>query len=199
MTQTNDAPAQMELDGCWARRATRPRLCVTVFADASFDPRTGAAGWGAIVMRSAGYFEFGGALRDPCESATDAELRAAANGLRKASAQGLLMGKPYIVLQLDSTDAIACILRAVPRARYSAGGGARDVADAPSRSEVPGEFRCAINHIADVIESAGADLILRHVKGHRRGESGRHRLNDRADTLAKQGMRRVRDARFADD
>ena len=188
--------SQLELDDRWARRATRPRPCVTIFTDASFDPNTGAAGWGAYFLRSAARFEAGGPMREPCSSPTQAELRAAANALSFAKCQELLSGRmrPYVVLQMDSTDALACILSGVPSARFSPGTNQHDVVVAPKRSSaIPSEYWSAIERIAAIIELTQIDLILRHIKGHRRGMSGRHGLNHRADRRARRGMRQARE------
>ncbi len=93
--------------------------CVTVFTDASFYHETGRAGWGVVAIRDGRYEEASGAFKTPCVSATDAELKAIANGLVCLKELGMLQDKPIVVLQSDSAEALAWLLASNSAYRHS--------------------------------------------------------------------------------
>jgi ribonuclease HI len=160
-----------------------PRPCTTIFSDASLFP-DGAAGWGASILAGEVKVEHGAPFRVAVADPLDAEVRAAANALHLAAARGLLAGGPIVVLQIDSTDAIGVILGSDARHRYSPGPHGRD-RDVVRQISVPARCVDAVAAIRRVCVEYKATLYLRHVKGHRPRLSGRHKMNERANDLAR--------------
>lgn len=168
----------------------QPRPRVTIFSDASYFPETGASGWGcAVVYGDKQLFEYAAKFKTSPEDILQAEVQAAACALRAAYVKGLLCGQPLVVVQIDSTDAIGVILASDSRYRYSAGPHGRDQGAVRPLSHVPARCVAAVAEIRRVRDETGMSLYLRHVKGHKRGLSGRHSLNDRANDLAKGAAR----------
>lgn len=170
----------------------KPRPCVTIFSDASLFPDDGRAGWGCSILAGDAQLEHGAAFKDPVEDILQAEVQAAACALHLAASRGLLAGEPVVVVQIDSTDAIGVILASDSRYRYSAGPHGCDRAEVRSLPHVPARCVAAVRSIRAVFEAHKHSLYLRHVKGHRRHLSGRHRMNGRADKLARRAAEGAR-------
>lgn len=168
----------------------QPRPCVTIFTDASYFPDTDVGGWGcAVVYGDKQMFEHAAKFKAPPDDSLQAEVQAAACALAVALAKGILEGQPAVVVQIDSTDAIGVILASDSRYRYSGGPHGRDVAAVRPLPHVPARCVAAVREIRRVRDETGMSLYLRHVKGHKKRLSGRHRLNDRANDLAKEAAR----------
>ena len=75
----------------------------TVITDASFCPRTGAGGWATwIRFEDKGLLKRSDAFRDPAKSSTDAEFKAAVNGVLWAAAGGATK----VLLQTDNLHVV---------------------------------------------------------------------------------------------
>lgn len=158
---------------------------VVVFADASFDAKTGAAGWGAWVKADGEEsVTRGGTLRQTTANSTHAELCAIANALAVASLMGVLDG--HVMIQSDCLEALGAIRKTIGAADRPAAGGA----PAPARRRnLPKAFLPVIKVISDQL--CGLTVSVRHVKGHQDG-GGRQWVNRACDRLAKDGMRLAR-------
>ena len=80
--------------------------------------------------------------------------------------------------------AIQVILGSCDKYRYSPSGDTVDVDQLVGCGVVPG-YGPPLQFIREMHDSLGLTLMLRHVKGHRSKHSSRHRLNARADGLAR--------------
>lgn len=162
----------------------RKRRCVSIFTDGSFFPDTGSGGWGAVVCTEGKQHKAGGAFKNSCSSPLEAELFAATNGLSFAVSRGLLQQQDLVILQIDSTDALAAILGSCPAYRQTASRHGRDVKKiVPWTRDLD---RPPLHAIRRVHDEYSLLLMVRHVKGHV-GVSGRHKINEIADALARDG------------
>jgi ribonuclease HI len=155
---------------------------VTIFADASFHPKTRMAAWGAWIKadgREA--ITHGGAFSQQMDDATHAELAALANALTVAHAAGLLHGPA--LLQSDSLHALGMIMMTIAAARdYRHKKGLQVTM---WRKAIPRSHMPMIRHMQRIQADGGIPLLLRHVKGHRPG-GGRNRVNNLCDQIAKE-------------
>ena len=136
----------------------------TVIVDASFCPQTGLATWAAwIRMDDAPKTQSVAAFKDPVPSSTEAELRAALNGLYLAQR----LGAEAVQLQSDCM-AVASAL------------------DNPCRSAV---FR---RRMTEAGITNLRMVKLRHVKGHTKGDDARHWCNNWCDNAARNKLRELR-------
>ena len=167
---------------------------VTIFADASLHIETGSAGWGACIKHSpAPGLIVGGELREPASSSTHAELCAIANALHVARDRDLLGG--VVMIQSDSLEALSCIRKAVPRTVDSPAAGGLSVPG--RRKDIAGDLAACVNVIRCLVSACGIRLIVRHVRGHQKGD-GRQWVNRECDRVAKLHMRSRRRAADAE-
>lgn len=112
----------------------------TILADASFCPRTRAAGWGYWIASDRGKRGGGGELRRMRvgETSKHAEMMALVNALKVARAAGLVLDGDEILFQTDCIEAITCFRAKRPK------------------------------RITDVMDqlTATLDVTYKHVKGH---------------------------------
>lgn len=154
---------------------------VTIFTDASFDPRNRAAGWSAWVKFGPALDQtvrlFGPVKDDPC-SALGAELAAIANVLHAAARSLRLGADDLVILQTDCLTAI-------------------DVIEGRSRRPLRRKFVAACKgNIDQTLQAHGFRLDLRHVKAHQGGHDRRSWVNEWCDTAAKTQMRRKRSSKM---
>ena len=161
---------------------------MTLFADASYDSRSRAAGWGSWAIRDGwerGRFQGGRIeLRDaPVDGSNIAELAALALALWKHRAQGDLDGLESIMLQSDSVTALSLIRNKIPGAVVVMTGGVRVGGKASSRHP-------SAPIILDTIKMLVGDcrLLLKHVKGHTAKTDGRSWVNRHCDSEARRHM-----------
>lgn len=168
------------------RKKDKP--CVTIFTDASVLP-SGSAGWGVSIMFNKRKIDAGGTIKQPCRSSLIAELRAIGNGLAVAKNAGLLVDKPFVIVQNDNVGALGMILGSSSAYRHSPSGHGSDV-NIVATTVHDASQREVLDYIAGLHDEYAFVLMVRHVRAHngRRG-NGRHRLNEAADRLAKQGAR----------
>jgi ribonuclease HI len=161
---------------------------LTLFADASFCPKTGAAGWGSWAIRDGwpkGKFH-GGAFRRELRNANEAELCGLASALWMHNRGGDLAEVDTFMLQCDNMVALETI-------RQHCGGIFRK---AKGIRLPPPNIRktklSAIEHeaVKAISEIANArSILLRHVKGHNGTDDGRSWVNTQCDTTAKLHMK----------
>lgn len=136
----------------------------TVIVDASFCPQTKLATWAAwIRMDGAPKTQKVAAFRDTVASSTEAELRAALNGLYLAQK----MGAEAVQLQSDCM-AVANAL------------------DDPCRAVL-------FTRRMEAAGITGLRMVkLKHVKGHTNGDDARHWCNNWCDNAARNKLREIR-------
>lgn len=168
---------------------------VTIFADASVDPKTGLAGWACWMKGgSAESIVRGAALKKAVTDTTEAELLALANAMHVAQAAALLHG--HVMLQSDCAYALGCILKEVKDATQSP---VKDGHVVPMRrKKMPPEYLAPIALIDNIRRQTGITIVVRHVRGHQEGD-GRNWVNRKCDAVAKRYMRETRKAARAQE
>lgn len=177
------------------KKRASPKPDVTIFADASFCPKSGAAGWGAwMVGNGKPSSSSGGALQGKLKQADDAEMMALANALHVAVERGYVREASVVMLQSDCSNALARIRGLVGTATDSP---MKDRADGiPAgrinstdrfKGERSEQYR-AVALIGDIASRMSLRLVTRHVRGHRAGE-GRNWVNQSCDQIARSAMR----------
>jgi ribonuclease HI len=161
---------------------------VTLIADASFDPRTKAAGW-AGWAKTAGRDSiiYAGAFKIAPICSAEAELFAIVNVMHIAVAEGLIEHGSEVLVQSDCADALAVIRKIVPSAIDRKH---RDGVPVPVRRRKlpsPQSDRAAAT-IARLVDEMGLSLAVRHVRGHKEGP-GRQWVNRQCDMAARRAMR----------
>lgn len=150
-------------------------MLVTIIADASYCPMTGAAGfgwWTASERRKQGG---GGEVKERVDGSSAAEMIALVNALYISLNNKLVLRGDHILLQTDCMSAI------------DAFNGKRTI--------LTKDERAAKKKLFDLKREHGVTLTFRHVKGHTNRAEARYVTNNLCDARAKDGMRKAR-ARF---
>ena len=161
-----------------------PRF-LTLFVDASFCHRTHAAGYGAWAKKAAfakGLI-FGGPLPRGITNAGEAELGGIALALRFLLEQQHLNGLDRLMVQSDSLRSLQLISQVLPGVRIANHADAAAVSKAhlvPSAMEAK-----ALVAIKGRVSEL--DLLVRHVRGHKRGQN-RQWVNRMCDAEARRHM-----------
>lgn len=145
---------------------------VTVIADASHCPNTGAAGYGYWAVSERGRRGGGGPIKDPINNSTAAEMAALVNGLFFACMSGIAQAGDHVLLQTDCTGAIGAL--------------------ESKRKELSKDERLAKQRFFEVKKEFGVTVSFRHVKGHTNRTEARYVTNNLCDQRAKAGMRLAR-------
>lgn len=146
----------------------------TVLADASYCPRTGAAGYGYWIASDRGKRGGGAELRRATSSGV-AEMMAVVNALWMARETGLVQGGDYVLVQTDCQAAIGAF------------EGTRCCHDVDEQA-VLGSYH-------ELVRKSGMRVYFRHVKGHtsrHRNPEARFGANRACDGRAGEHMRRAR-------
>lgn len=162
-------------------------MLLTLFADASFCPKTGAAGWGSWAMRdgwSKGKF-LGGPLRRAMTTSNTAELCGLASALWKHDKDGDLAGIQIFMLQCDNVVALGYIMSRLSNATARPLDGVR-------QATIPRSFtrnKLCLEALAAIEQIVGdRRVLLRHVKGHNGTDDGRSWVNTQCDAEARRHM-----------
>lgn len=164
---------------------------MTLFADASLCPRTGAAGWGAWAKHSdwdAGRFA-GDPFRRHMEHSTQAELCGIASAIWHFDRHyDAFTGLHWLIVQCDNIHALST-LRHIG-ATEAKRKGARDVRLVFPRAA---KLKPIEKEALDAIQNIMGDtpIFLRHVRGHRYGD-GRSWVNTKCDEEARRHMEAMR-------
>lgn len=170
---------------------------VTLFTDASVHPQLGTAGWGAWIKGDGRNSKtFHGPLatnNDPRElrfqgSSNMAELMAMSEALQAAYAAGYFNDEDsHLMMQTDCSAAIALILTAIPRSRFSPHADGLQQVFPRAMVDINRHEREAVQAISYRLLTINSHqetlLTLRHVKGHKHG-SNRQWVNRECDRLA---------------
>lgn len=146
-------------------------MLVTVIADASWCPDTGATGYGYWAVSERGRKYGGGAVRRPVLKSHVAEMMAAVNGIWKALAEGIAKPGDTILVQTDCQSAIHSF-------------------ENPDRR--PKEEQEVIGQLQRYKDEQSLTVMFRHVKGHTAGSTPREFVNNVCDKQAKDYMRKMR-------
>ncbi len=140
---------------------------VTIFADASHDPRTHAAGWAAW-MKGNGKpaVTVGGRLAGKVERSYDAETFAVVNALYAARARGYFVAGQTVMLQSDCLHALNVIKGYVPGAVESKHPDGLALTSIREK-RLKGADRLALRAIADLIAETPINIVVRHARGAR--------------------------------
>lgn len=164
---------------------------MTIFVDASFDPKTCAAGWGSWAIRDD--WNRGKQLGGPVvyrdgrpETSNAAELAGIALALWTHDRHGDLHGVTRFLLQCDNIVALALIQQSIPGTRVVR----TNKAHIGRTSFKDQKTKDVIETIKNVI--GNRQLSLKHVKGHTRNASGRFWVNSACDAEARKHMQNMR-------
>lgn len=166
-------------------------VLMTIFADASFCPKTGAAGWGAWAIRD-GWGKgrlMGGPFRRTIRNSTEAEICGLASAIHDLDRADALGEVEAFILQCDNVAAPGTIFHRVPWARWAKSCDARDVAAHFRKSKLQGVEAEAVDAVKNL--TLGRAVWLRHVKGHVSG-TGRNWVNQQCDDEARRHMQAMR-------
>lgn len=144
-------------------------MLVTIFADASWCPDTGAAGYGVWCKSDRGTFHKGGSFQDLYRSSGEAEAAALVNAVFFAQREGILIPADRVLLQSDSLHALGILRGAIPQR---------------TRNEQE-----AFTRLHEWRKRYLLDIEYRHVKGHNADGSRRSWVNQLCDDLAGKAMR----------
>ena len=163
-------------------------MMLTLFADASFCPDTGAAGYGAWAIKETwdrGRF-FSGPINVKCKSSNDAELLGIVSAAYALEEQKAFHDVTSIMIQCDNVTALGFILQSIPNTRVRPIAGLR----APLLQGAPTGNKHNLKALKWFQETlAGKRVWLRHVKGHNTVENdGRSWVNTRCDEAARKHM-----------
>ncbi len=155
---------------------------MTIFADASFCPNTGAGGWGAWIKADGPSIVVGGPLKGRVPGNNTAELYALARAVMEAGARRLFEVADVVMLQSDSLYALGHLMNIGGQDRPAPDGARAAPLEAP-----PTHYEgVALERIKSLIGER--PLLVRHVKGHKSG-GGRQWVNRECDRLARDAMR----------
>lgn len=145
---------------------------VTIIADASHCPNTGAAGYGYWAVSERGRQGGGGSMRDPVDTSSAAELLAIVNAFFFAQMKGIVAEGDHVLLQTDCQRAI-------------------DILESKIK-ELSKDERVGKKRFYELKREYGCTVSFRHVKGHTRRTEARYVTNNLCDQRAKHGMRLAR-------
>jgi ribonuclease HI len=147
-------------------------MLVTVIADASFDHKTGAGGYGYWAVSERGRESGGGPFKSASRNNNVTEMMAIVNGVHMAFAKGVAVAGDAILAQ---TDCQAAILAFEGR-----------------RASLQIDEIMMVEAMRKLMAVHRATIRYRHVKGHTNGGEPRLWVNNLCDSLAKKGMREAR-------
>jgi len=145
---------------------------VTVIADASHCPDSGAAGYGYWAISERGRQGGGGPIQSALDGSSAAEMCALVNGLYFACESGIAAPGDHILLQTDCTSAILAL--------------------ESKRTELTRDERSAKARFYELKKKYDVRVSFRHVKGHSGKQDARSVTNHLCDQRAKVGMRLAR-------
>lgn len=153
-------------------------MLVTVFADASWCPRDGVAGWSGWARSDRSRTWDGGELRRVMPEAYLAEVCAVVRAIKMALDRGVAQTGDTLLIQSDCLQVEAVLWR---RRLSPQGTGRRRVED------------LALDAFTKLTARHQLTCRYRHVKGHNgRMDGARSFLNERCDKVAKKHMATAR-------
>ena len=148
-------------------------MLISLFTDASFCPRTGAAGWAAWAKEDGATVRQSGAFKSAMENSAMAEAGALVNGL-------------FVVLSLIDPP---------PRSKIIAASDNMEVVRLAGLAHTPvGRLTQPLQRLQNMLLARGVLMHMRHVKGHKGTITPRNAVNTWCDGAAKEHMRAARQA-----
>lgn len=168
---------------------------LTLFTDASFEPRYKTGGWGAWVKRE-GWERgriFGQRFHVQMRCQNEAETCAVASAIVMLEKAGVLDGVGEIQLHMDSTHALGHLNLFVCKSRLAPqnDGDTKVVTMKKPKQSKLGKNHEAAMIINKICQERDISLQLQHVRGHQRG-TGRYAINRACDHEARRHMVRAR-------
>lgn len=148
-------------------------MLVTIIADASYCPDTGAAGYGFWIASARGRRAGSGSVRKAVTTSVSAEMMAMVNGFHQACAWGLVQKSDKVLLQTDCQSAINAFQN--------------------MRFRMNAEEVAVVAKMRVIAATYDVETSFRHVKGHTSGKTPRAWVNNECDRLAGAAMRVARD------
>ncbi|MGE4486344.1 MAG: ribonuclease H family protein [Synergistaceae bacterium] len=146
-------------------------MWVTIITDASFCPKSGAAGWGHYIISNRGRLIGGGIFKQDVGTSTEAETRAIVNALHLAldKRNAIAEAGDSVLIQSDCMTALTQLESGLT---YSGRSSLTDVQRAFNR----------------LIHTTGISVLFRHVRGHTNRQDRRHWTNRMCDMRAREYM-----------
>lgn len=148
---------------------------VTIIADASFCPDTGAAGYSFWIACERGKDGKHGAIKAQVKDSTEAEMMALLNGLHYAHKEIFVMPGDVVLLQSDCKNALEILENFETHKRP--------------------EIDKLLKFFAHLIKTSEIKVRFKHVKGHTSAatnKGARYAVNRICDKQAKKQMKRKR-------
>ena len=145
---------------------------VTVIADASYCPNTGAGGYGFWAVSERGRQGGGGSFKGRVDGSSAAEMMALANALFQTLGRGIAKAGDHVLLQTDCQSAIDAF--------------------ESRRVNMTNDERRAKKEFFTLKKASRVTVSFRHVKGHTTRTEARYVTNNLCDQRAKDGMRLAR-------
>lgn len=145
---------------------------VTIIADASHCPDTGAGGYGFWIASERGKGPGGGPLTGKVDSSGAAEMLALCNALAAGLRHGLIADGDVVLMQTDCQSAI--------------------LAFSGARTQLSADERKASRFLSEERRKHNLSISFRHVKGHTRRGEARYTTNRLCDQRAREGMLKSR-------
>jgi ribonuclease HI len=171
---------------------------ITIIADASLENchgKPGFVGYAAWMIGGGkpGSEVIKGVLKQKLVSTTEAELLALANAIVHAEKAGRFERGITVMVQSDSTGALGCLMTGLGAVNLPKPDSAAICP--PAKKIIAGVKKLACATIKEILERHGAEIIVRHVRGHQAadGRDGRGNINAHLDGLAKDQMRNARE------
>ncbi len=145
---------------------------VTIIADASYCPLTGAAGYAFWIASTRGKLGGSGGMKDRVVNNIAAEMMALLNGLHQACKKGLVQVGDNVLLQTDCQSAIDAFNE--------------------QRRNITTEELSLVVYLRKLITVMHITVRFKHVKGHTAGLDERTFTNNKCDYLAGIAMKEAR-------
>lgn len=152
-------------------------MLVSLFTDGSFCPDTKVGGYGCWAKSTYGKCEAGGPIKRELTGATEAEVRACFAGLLLLEKQEWWRHTERVLVQIDNMHVVKVMHQKSAKIKL-----------------LHPKDMTFLTSVLEFEQKHGVIVMAKHVKGHvsqRKGER-RHWVNNRADALAKQGLRDAR-------
>ena len=147
-------------------------MLVTIIADASWCPHTGAAGYGAWIATDRGKQNIQGPMKIPVKCSKSAEMMALVNAVYQGIKDGLIESFDVVILQSD------CLF------------GLRTF---QGTHLIENEHDAlAKEYLEKYVKLLNLTVTYKHVKGHTNRQEARYRVNNMCDENAKKHMRKMR-------
>ena len=149
-------------------------MIVTIVSDASFCPKSGAAGYGVWIASNRGKKAFGNQFRHKMTSSNEAEVCAIVNAICFALKTRYLIASDTLVIDTDCRAAIQLLNR--------------------RRKSSTKREQTALEIYTSLVTKYNLTVYMKHVKAHTKSKDNRSLSNGYCDETAKANMRLARKA-----